>query len=277
MIISCPSCSARYAVEASKIGPRGRTVKCARCGHSWVAPPPPPEELAAAAAPAPVPPPRPGVEIDDNYVQENGETEDRIDPGDFRATFDAAMARDDAARGPATEPREPSARPSGRRDSGRQSGLPAVRREPSRWPARLAWLLLFAVVAGVIGGAVVFRDEIVSAWPPAERLYEAVGLAPAPIESRLGVRNVKYAFGTGDDAQVLTVQGEVVNISGSPTDVPDLRVVFFSSGGQVLQRWVFAPPEKRMLPSESVKFSTRVDHPPAEAKHIEVGFDTGRP
>ena len=34
MIISCPSCSAKYLVNIEDIG-FGRQVKCTRCNHSW--------------------------------------------------------------------------------------------------------------------------------------------------------------------------------------------------------------------------------------------------
>ena len=35
MIVSCPSCATRYVVDPQKIGPNGRRVKCAACGHVW--------------------------------------------------------------------------------------------------------------------------------------------------------------------------------------------------------------------------------------------------
>lgn len=35
MIISCPSCSSKFAVKSEAIGEKGRNVKCAKCAHKW--------------------------------------------------------------------------------------------------------------------------------------------------------------------------------------------------------------------------------------------------
>ncbi|WP_240338980.1 MJ0042-type zinc finger domain-containing protein, partial [Novosphingobium sp. BW1] len=64
MIIACPACSTRYAVPDNAIGVEGRTVRCAKCKHSWYQDGSSPEDLAAPAPqprPAPAPDPQPPV------------------------------------------------------------------------------------------------------------------------------------------------------------------------------------------------------------------------
>jgi predicted Zn finger-like uncharacterized protein len=35
MILTCPSCDTRYTVDGAKFPAAGRTVRCAKCSHSW--------------------------------------------------------------------------------------------------------------------------------------------------------------------------------------------------------------------------------------------------
>jgi predicted Zn finger-like uncharacterized protein len=51
MILSCPSCNARFLVNAAALRPDGREVRCGRCRHQWFATPP--DEPPAEAAPVP--------------------------------------------------------------------------------------------------------------------------------------------------------------------------------------------------------------------------------
>jgi predicted Zn finger-like uncharacterized protein len=60
MQVTCSNCGARYAVDPAALGPVGRTVQCARCGHRWFETTPAPS--AAPLPPPPLPPPPPSDE-----------------------------------------------------------------------------------------------------------------------------------------------------------------------------------------------------------------------
>ena len=48
MILTCPECASRYFVDDDRIGPDGRTVRCAGCGNKWTAKAEEPLDLIAA-------------------------------------------------------------------------------------------------------------------------------------------------------------------------------------------------------------------------------------
>ena len=42
MILGCPECHTRFAIDAQALRPDGRRVKCGKCEHIWFEEPPPP-------------------------------------------------------------------------------------------------------------------------------------------------------------------------------------------------------------------------------------------
>jgi predicted Zn finger-like uncharacterized protein len=40
MILSCTACGTRYLIDPVLLGPEGRVVRCAKCGHQWTQTPP---------------------------------------------------------------------------------------------------------------------------------------------------------------------------------------------------------------------------------------------
>ena len=121
MIIACPACATRYVVPDSAIGVEGRTVRCAKCRHSWFQDGPQlevrqaaaPAEPAIVAPPAPPPAPEPVSEpapSPDPEPEPVAETEPALladappppEPGIFREPEPAAVA--DAPFLPQPEP-----------------------------------------------------------------------------------------------------------------------------------------------------------------------------
>jgi predicted Zn finger-like uncharacterized protein len=56
MIVTCPQCSTRYHLDPEALGPGGRRVRCASCGHRWLARPPADVPTVLPAVDAPPPP-----------------------------------------------------------------------------------------------------------------------------------------------------------------------------------------------------------------------------
>ena len=266
MIIACPSCDARYLLDPAKIGPDGRRVKCAKCGHTWAQTAPPPKDPAGdTAVESGSPPKPPDIHIADALQDRMGrdapEPEDSLDDPD--GTDENFRSRsDDAFSAVGADPDFDTSR--------RRASVPALQREPRNWPARLAWIILALVVSGTVAGFIAFEKSIVTAWPASKKLYDTVGLTTKPATKEFRVRSFQHNYPTPD---VLRIEGELENLSDDPHDAPNIQVLAIDGEGAVVKTWKFSPPKRRMLPDEVVKFATEVRNPPATAKRFDVGVE----
>jgi predicted Zn finger-like uncharacterized protein len=156
MLIECPRCTARYEVADGLIGPAGKSVRCAKCGNVWLA-----RRLEDPADDAPLQwpesPQRPGRD----EALEGQPAENAEDPAlaEFRA------AQDEAAK------------PGFARFPDKAAGEPAARRRMAS-AAMIGWVATVLVLGAGAWGAYAYRDAVMQAWPPSERVYLALGLTP---------------------------------------------------------------------------------------------------
>ena len=68
MIIQCPRCQTKFRLDEKQISPRGSTVRCSNCHHTFIAQPPAPP----APKQPPAPPPVEEEEIDFSFLDEAG-------------------------------------------------------------------------------------------------------------------------------------------------------------------------------------------------------------
>ncbi len=139
MRITCPACEATYEVPARLLG-AARQLRCAKCKHLWQ---PAIEEAEPVAAPervvlppvAPVAPPPPPLRE--------------------------------------VPPPTPAAR---RSPELIEPPLPMLQdRPPASRGIYAAWAVSLALVAGIGTGLWLYRADVVEAWPPAARLFAALG------------------------------------------------------------------------------------------------------
>lgn len=239
VILSCPSCETRFNVPDAALGTAGREVKCSRCGHRWHALP---------AAPERPPVIRPSPALRESLP------EPPAMPGD--------TAQPPLPSGIVARPRPaPPARPA-----------PAP--EPSPVRLRLAVLALVAALV-LLGGVLwVLRADLVAAWPPAGRIYAAIGLEAGPPAPGAGltVRNTTFTREGIDGMVNLAIRGEVANVDSSAHDVPQVVAVLIDKAGKELQRVTFSIDATRLDPGEAAAFVTRIANPHRDAAQVNFTF-----
>jgi predicted Zn finger-like uncharacterized protein len=246
MILTCPSCGTRYSVDGAKFPAAGRTVRCAKCGHSW---------HQAGETPEP----------EQQPAQQTGP-----DSAPLSAVVSAAAEAAPAAADFAPHGGEDVLSPA------RNFGPASVEEKP-RVPLapRLAvvagWIGLIAVVLLIGFAAVRYRQDIATIWPQSAGVYSSLGLHVNA--SGIDFRQVEYRRETEDGQVVLAVTGQIVNAGSRELTVPQtVRVTLSDANNHELYHWTFKPSAQVLSPGQSVKFMTRLASPPAAARHLEVRF-----
>ena len=168
---------------------------------------------------------------------------------------------------------EPDASPAGEASLGalsttvqEKTGALAVVK-PRRRPALQNWALLFLAGAAAFVLAAGFRESIM-AVPGAQRLYEFVRWDREPWRKRFELRDFEHYRRAG----AVSLRGEVTNNARTSMDAPWLTAFFLDGSGDVIGMWHFPPPQRRMLPGETVRYSTRSAEPPG-TRSIDVALD----
>ena len=297
MIITCPSCSARYPVDASTFAPSVRKVRCPRCGNTWHLAPP--SDLGGANDDKPdqasaklVGSPDKAVATKSLRGSPAGQkplfntAAPKAQPTALDETEDkpTAVAADDegekvADKGAIEEPKtgetpikfyDASAAQSvtGGKLRNYLNDVASLRR--SRVVGAVGWVALILFVAGSIYGVVQFRRDIAAYWPATAKLYEAAG---API-NLVGFELTQVSYERQDEKglPVIAVKGTVINVSGEIKSVPRVRVALLDDKQKELYHWTFALAEKKLKPQEKASFVTRLSSPPIGARDLEVRF-----
>lgn len=259
MIIACPACSTRYVVPDSAIGVDGRTVRCAKCRHSWFqegpvmaegasSPAHVQEPLAAPRAGAPPPPPvtEPEAEADETPPPLRDETRASSAYSDFSGSDAYDQTRSSFDYGPPFRAR--------------------INR-PRMWTLAAA---VFAVVSLAAIGAVAWYG--LPNWMPLARptFAEAQpGLIldfPPSRQDRRTLPNGTEFFGAS---------GTITNVGGSRRTVPSILIVLRDSRERIVYTWEVVPPKRQLGPGESMSINEAVTDVPKSAKFAEIGWKPG--
>jgi len=255
MQIVCPSCASRYEVDAAKLGPTGRKVRCASCQTLWHVEPREafPEAPSAEDTQA----------LLNEELQRASEIAEQITA--VAAEHDAGPAGGDAP-GASNEAMPPPRK--------RGSGVKARKRafKPGKMLGGGMAVPMALTLAGlaVIGGLVWQRNLAVRAAPQLASIFESLGLS---VNVRgLSLTSVESGLVQDGQSRFLVVEGDVTNITRGVAAVPPIEVAVKDAAGQTLYTWTTDPPRPSLEPAELMRFRARLAAPPDAGKSVRVRF-----
>lgn len=258
MQLTCPSCQTAFYVSESALGAEGRNVRCAVCRNVWFATPAdaiPEIELAEAGRG-----PAGSTKPDDPQLPSLIRQPDPIEWSDSPAMGE--MASPPLAPIVSPEPRPAVSRSTSPRKAP-ASKTPAVRSQ-----SRL--VTMTAILAAILAVGIGSRTSIVRAVPDLAGFYATIGL---PVNLRgLEFQAVTTTGEVQDGIAVLVIEGEVVNITRHPVELPRLRLAILDHQQRELYSWTSLLPRSILADGERIAFRSRLASPPVEGREVLVRF-----
>ena len=236
MILTCPECATRYFVDDDRVGTAGRVVRCAACGANWRATADEPMDLTAGTEPAPV--------------------LRSAEPPSFTVAEPSAPTETAPSSAPVVHKTF-------------RAKVEQKRKVREAAAAGVVWGLMCVGFALMLGGAYLFRVDIVKLYPKAAGAYAWVG---APVNPT-GLAFEKIAATPAPDGlAAVTVSGQVRNVIGRAATAPPIRVALIDKSGARIASQVLRLPVQPLAPGKTQAFSVSLPDPKAAAADDDVAF-----
>jgi hypothetical protein len=136
-----------------------------------------------------------------------------------------------------------------------------------------AWAPAFVLVGVVIATmtAVAERGTVAAVAPATASVYASVGLPVNRLGLSIAGVHATIAQQTEGPGELL-VSGEIENLRGAETSLPNLRLALRGEDGQEIYVWTAKGPKTSLTARERVAFRARLAAPPAGVRDVLVKF-----
>ncbi len=207
-------------------------VRCAECGHNWIESRPV-EVIEIAAKPILAASPHVPAPIGEPRQDEDREIR--------RLTEAARLAQEEFVQGQRRR-----------------------RRQLAGWGA-FAALALTPFIA-----AVAMPERTVRLFPASIQVFDRAGMKVNIYG--LEVRRVEQQHVVVEGTRVISIKGEIVNVSDEDRKVPSLRFVLKDKEAADIYAWTLDSGIRPLRPGEMTTFTTRVASPPETAENVQIRF-----
>jgi predicted Zn finger-like uncharacterized protein len=266
MFLSCPQCDTKFKLPAEKLLPDGKKVRCASCSHTWFQEPLPEtnDEMMAVSVEAEDSSDTASDDLDQSFEklveqssgeepsveEENTEDDTQGDGGDFSDIPLAVRPRADEADMP-------------KFDDMKNTG-PI---QPKLFAAAAA-LSVFLLIGLVL---LMFRTQIVHAWPAANTAFSVIGMEPIVKGQGVVFNQLEASIEEEWGDEYLSIQGQIVNLKREPAAVPYISATLLDIEGNMLKQWLIEPPTRELGPEEVQNFVSKYKTHP-DAMSVDLSF-----
>ncbi len=155
-------------------------------------------------------------------------------------------------------------------DAARQTDEAFLAQHQARRAAMRNWAGYAACLMAGFASLTLFPEKIVSAAPAAIRAYEALGVGVNIYG--LEIRKVEQQHAIVNGVRVLTIKGDIVNITDDTRRIPWMRFGMRDVKSGEVYHWTLDTEARPLKPGEATSFVTRVAAPPESATDVEIRF-----
>jgi len=240
MILTCPSCFARYLIAGDALGDAGRDVRCGKCGHVWH------EDT-----------PRDSLDELTNVTT----AEPAQDQG--LGFITSAEPIPEGVK-PSVEPEQPKTakvtpKPDKKIDLGNK--LPMIN----------GVAVAVAIFAILLTAVVMSRSAIIEIFPSSQAVFAKLGFDELPAEDTLVFDRITARI----DAGKLLMTGNLINLSSKTAKLDDMQVDLLDRSGELIKSLPAKLEQQELKGEESLSMKFEFSEIPDKAVQARLKFSDG--